>query len=105
MKRRWQLADGTFDCSRPPGRKLSGKASAAGRRIGTAANAVNDLYRIYLTAQRDGVGFNLAYLEDEFTVPYKGPFDKEYMNTLFDYGYRKGSAGYDWKKLPPGYEN
>ena len=48
--------------------------------------------------------FNLAYLEDEFTVPYKGPFDKDYMNTLFDYGYRKGSAGYAWKKLPPGYE-
>lgn len=78
----------------------------AGQAISTmtAANAVNDLYRIYLTAQRDGVGFNLAYLEDEFTVAYKGPFDKEYMNTLFDYGYRKGSAGYDWKKLPPGYE-
>jgi hypothetical protein len=70
----------------------------------TAANAVNDLYRIYLTAQRDGVGFNLAYLEDEFTVEYKGPFDREYMNTLFDYGYRKGSAGYAWKTLPPGYE-
>lgn len=78
----------------------------AGQAISTmtAANAVNDLYRIYLTAQRDGVDFNLAYLEDEFTDPYKGPFDKDYMNTLFDYGYRKGSAGYAWKKLPPGYE-
>lgn len=78
----------------------------AGQAISTmtAANAVNDLYRIYLTAQRDGVDFNLAYLEDEFTDPYKGPFDKAYMNTLFAYGYRKGQAGYAWRKLPPGYE-
>ncbi|MCC7252421.1 patatin-like phospholipase family protein [Hyphomicrobium sp.] len=78
----------------------------AGQAISTmtAANAVNDLYRIYLTAQRDGVDFNLAYLEDEFTEPYKGPFDRIYMNTLFEYGYRKGKAGYAWRKLPPGYQ-
>lgn len=78
----------------------------AGQAISTmtAANAVNDLYRIYLTAQRDGVDFNLAYLEDEFTEPYKGPFDKAYMNKLFDYGYSKGAGGYEWRKLPPGYE-
>ncbi|WP_083567123.1 patatin-like phospholipase family protein [Hyphomicrobium sp. CS1GBMeth3] len=78
----------------------------AGQAISTmtAANAVNDLYRIYLTAQRDGVDFNLAYLEDEFTEPYKGPFDKTYMNKLFDYGYSKGAEGYAWRKLPPGYE-
>lgn len=78
----------------------------AGQAISTmtAANGVNDLYRIYLTSQRDGVDYNLAYLEDEFDVPYTGPFDKTYMNTLFEYGYRKGVAGYAWKKLPPGYE-
>jgi hypothetical protein len=78
----------------------------AGQAISTmtAANAVNDLYRIFLTTQRDGVDFNLAYLEDEFTEPYKGPFDRAYMNKLFDYGYRKGRAGYAWRKLPPGYE-
>lgn len=78
----------------------------AGQAISTmtAANGVNDLYRIYLTTQRDGVAYNLAYLEDEFDTPYTGPFDKTYMNTLFEFGYRKGSAGYKWHKLPPGYE-
>lgn len=79
----------------------------AGQAIATmtAANGVNDLYRIYLTTQRDGVEFNLAYLDDEFAVPYVGPFDKTYMNTLFEFGYRKGAAGYAWQKSPPGYQN
>lgn len=78
----------------------------AGQAISTmtAANGVNDLYRIYLTTLRDGVDYNLAFLEDEFDVAYVGPFDKTYMNTLFEYGYRKGKNGYAWKKLPPGYE-
>lgn len=69
-----------------------------------AANAVNDLYRIYLTAHRDGVAFNLAYLDDGFAVPYKGPFDKDYMNKLFAYGYRMGADGVRWHKTPPGYD-
>lgn len=79
----------------------------AGQAIATmtAANGTNDLYRIYLTTQRDGIEFNLAYLDDEFAIPYKGPFDKTYMNTLFDFGYSKGVAGYKWHKAPPGYEN
>mgnify|MGYP002620545280 CR=1 FL=1 len=68
-----------------------------------ASNAVNDLYRIYLTTHRDGVAFNLAYLDDGFAVPYKGPFDKDYMNKLFAYGYRKGADGVRWQKTPPGY--
>ena len=70
-----------------------------------ASNAVNDLYRIYLTTQRDGVAFNLAYLDDGFTVPYEGPFEQEYMNKLFAYGFRKGADGYDWHNTPPGYAN
>jgi hypothetical protein len=79
----------------------------AGQAIATmtAANGMNDLYRIYLTTQRDGIEYNLAFLDDAFTVPYKGPFDKTYMNTLFEYGYRKGSEGFKWQKAPPGYEN
>lgn len=78
----------------------------AGQAISTmtAANGVNDLYRIYLTTQRDGVDYNLAVLEDEFDTPYVGPFDKTYMTTLFEYGYRKGVEGYTWRKVPPGYE-
>lgn len=77
----------------------------AGRAISTmiASNGINDTYRIYLIAQRDSVDFNLAYIDQDFAEPYKGPFDKAYMNSLFNYGFRLGRAGYQWRKTPPGY--
>lgn len=71
----------------------------------TASSGLNDLYRMYLTTKRDGVAFNLAYVEDSFRLPYKGPFDKDYMNALYDHGYQVGSAGYKWLHAPPGYED
>ena len=63
---------------------------------------VGDLYRIYATAQRDGVDFNLAYIPPTFNVPLPEPFDQHYMNELFKLGYDLGSHGYDWQKAPPG---
>ncbi|HEX5212199.1 MAG TPA: patatin-like phospholipase family protein [Pseudolabrys sp.] len=69
------------------------------------SSGVNDTYRMYLTAQRDGVDFNLASIRDDFNVPYREPFDKDYMRAVFDYGYEKGRAGYAWQKTPPGYAN
>ncbi|MGC1824738.1 MAG: patatin-like phospholipase family protein, partial [Pseudolabrys sp.] len=41
------------------------------------SSGVNDTYRMYLLAKRDGVDFNLASIGDDFDVPYKGPFDQE----------------------------
>jgi hypothetical protein len=70
----------------------------------TATSGVNDTYRMYVTTKRDGVGFNLAYIDSDFTLPYKGPFDQGYMRALFEYGYEKGKAGYHWHKTPPGYQ-
>ena len=71
----------------------------------TASSGVNDTYRMFLLARRDGVSFNLASISDDFDVPYKGPFNEEYMRSLYDYGYRKARAGYPWQKAPPGYVN
>jgi predicted patatin/cPLA2 family phospholipase len=67
------------------------------------SSGVSDTYRMYLISKRDGVDFNLASIGDDFAIPYTGPFDKEYMNKLFDYGYAKGREGYRWQKTPPGY--
>lgn len=77
----------------------------AGRAVSTliASNGVGDIYRLYATTKRDGVAFNLALIEDDFTEPYKGPFNRTYMQSLFDYGRLKAKAGYPWRKVPPGF--
>lgn len=68
-----------------------------------ASSGVNDAYRIYTTTKRDGIEFRLAYIGTDFTVPYPGPFDRYYMNALYNYGYELGRTGYPWRERPPGF--
>jgi predicted patatin/cPLA2 family phospholipase len=79
--------------------------SIAGRAVSTliGSSGVGDMYRIYGTTKRDGVAYNLALVEADFTEPYKGPFDREYMTKLFEYGRAKAGRGYPWRKGPPGF--
>ena len=62
-----------------------------------------DLYRIYLIAQRDGIDYNLAYIDKDFDAPHLEEFDTAYMQKLFDYGYRLAKPGYPWRKYPPNF--
>jgi predicted acylesterase/phospholipase RssA len=64
---------------------------------------IGDLYRIYVTTQRDGVDFNLAYVPKSFTTPHTKDFDTAYMRALYQVGYDMALAGYPWQKEPPGY--
>jgi hypothetical protein len=61
----------------------------------------NDVLRIYSTAERDGIDYNLAYIGKDFAVEKGDPFAQPYMRALFDYGYRLGKGGYPWHKAPP----
>ena len=78
--------------------------SIAGRAVSSLiqTQGLGDLYRIYSTAQRDGLDYNLAYIGADFNAPRKEDFDNEYMRALFDYGYQLGRKGYPWHKTPPG---
>jgi hypothetical protein len=67
----------------------------------TAASGFNDVLRIYNSTQRDGIGFNLAYIDTDFTQKLPQPFDPGYMRGLFDYGYQRGRNGYHWTHKPP----
>ena len=62
---------------------------------------IGDEYRIYLAAQRYGLDYNLAYIPEGFKAKPKEEFDREYMNNLFNLGYRMAKSGYPWKKTPP----
>ncbi len=63
---------------------------------------IGDLYRIYVTAQRDGLDYNLACIPPSFNVPKKEDFDAAYMRQLFDVGYSM-AKGYPWQKTPLGF--
>jgi predicted patatin/cPLA2 family phospholipase len=74
-----------------------------GRAIATMIHysGYNDIMRIYATTKRDGVDYNLAYIQSDFPNTKHEEFDPEYLKALFDYGYAKGRAGYAWRKAPP----
>lgn len=75
----------------------------AGRAIATmtTASGFNDVVRIYDNTQRDGIGYNLAYIGNDFDAPLPTPFDPAYMRTLFDHAYTRARAGYGWSHKPP----
>lgn len=74
-----------------------------GRAISTmiSASGYNDVVRMYNNTQRDGIGFNLAYIGSDFTEELPAPFDQAFMRALFQYGYERGRRGYDWARRPP----
>jgi predicted acylesterase/phospholipase RssA len=81
--------------------------SIAGRAIDSLLHTqgIGDLYRIYVASQRDGLDFNLAYIDSDFEFENKKhDFDTVYMRALFDYAETLGRKGYQWKKTPPGLE-
>jgi predicted acylesterase/phospholipase RssA len=79
--------------------------SIAGRAISSLIHSqgLGDLYRIYLTSQRDDVDFNLAYVPASFNVPHPREFDTAFMRALYQTGYDMAAKGYPWTKTPPGW--
>jgi len=77
----------------------------AGRAISSLiqTQGIGDLYRIYLTTQRDGVDFNLAYIPARFDAPHPEEFDPEFMRALYQTGFDMAAKGYPWSKKPPGF--
>ncbi len=67
------------------------------------SQGIGDLYRIFATTQRDDIEFNLAHIEEEFSVPKEEDFDTGFMNSLFRYGKSVARNGFDWRHEPPGF--
>lgn len=78
--------------------------SIAGRAISTmiASSGYNDIVRIWSTAMRDEVDFNLAFISSSFTGTFSEPFEPAYMRALYGYAFDRARRGYDWAKQPPG---
>lgn len=80
--------------------------SIAARAIAslTRTQGIGDLYRIYLTAQKDGIDFNLTYIPPTFNTPHLEEFDTNYMRELYAVGRQAAQSGTAWQKYPPGLE-
>jgi len=65
------------------------------------SQGVGDLYRIYLTAKRDGVAYNLAYIPASFNEEHHEEFDTKYMRALYKLAYKLSVDGFQWNKAPP----
>jgi len=70
----------------------------------TTTQGIGDLYRIYATAQRDGLDFNLTFIPPTFTTPHREMFDTAYMQSLYAVGFEAAKGGYQWQKYPPGFD-
>jgi predicted acylesterase/phospholipase RssA len=68
----------------------------------TTSSGIGDLYRIYATTKRDGIGFRLAYIRDIYDAPHPSEFDQEYTMKLFEYARAQARAGNVWQTEPPG---
>jgi predicted acylesterase/phospholipase RssA len=72
--------------------------SITGRAASTLLHysALNDIVRINLVSQRDGVAFRLAFIGPDFRAARAEPFDTEFMRALFAYGRAHGRSGEHW---------
>lgn len=74
----------------------------AGRAIGTLLKYKNyaDLRRLYLLAKQNGARFQMISVPESFDHTSKEPFDRAYMNALFQLGYEMGRSGKGWITNP-----
>jgi predicted acylesterase/phospholipase RssA len=81
--------------------------SVGGRAVASLIHSqgIGDLYRIYATAERDGVDFNLGFIPSSFNEPHPEEFDNTYMRALYQEGYDIMLAGFPWLKVPPGFRD
>jgi hypothetical protein len=75
----------------------------SGRAISSmiASSGQNDILRLQTNAVRDGIDFNLAYIREDFTLPWARPFDREWMRALFEYGRQRTLEGRTWESSHP----
>ena len=73
------------------------------RSIAVALKAVmrSEAQRIAAVAKREGIGFNIAYITDDFTAQAHSLFDSKYMQALFDWAVRQAKSGAVFHKEPP----
>lgn len=73
-------------------------ASILSRSMGSMirTRGLNDAVSLYLSSQSGQLGFNLAYIPDDFGIGSSEFYDRIYMQGLFARGFAMARAGYPW---------
>ncbi|MBN2767639.1 MAG: patatin-like phospholipase family protein [Campylobacterales bacterium] len=58
----------------------------------------DNIYNIISIAQRDGFNVHITNVPKDFNVPLKEFFDPNYMQALYEVGYKKGVSESPWQK-------
>ncbi len=93
------------DKTDPSPEEVNGTAlDIAGRSISTLIKqqTEGDLIKLYLRAKENEIDYNMASIPVDFSAKSSEPFDKAYMSTLYELGFKLGQEGYGWQKKPPG---
>lgn len=104
IQRLYVIRNGRVDAQTRETRRSLGSISANSITTMLKISGINDLYRLYvgqLTGELEFyyVAFPLGY------VPISPEeFNKEEMNQEYNLGYKLGSGGVPWQRLPPGYQ-
>jgi hypothetical protein len=82
-----------------------GLRSISERAIGTMlkVSGINDLYRLFLSTEHDGVGFYYIALPVDYVRSTDEEFNEAEMNRQYQLGYSLGVDHIPWRRLPPGY--
>jgi predicted acylesterase/phospholipase RssA len=77
----------------------------AGRAVGVMLDSQGeaDMYKIYAITRRAGFKYKLTYIPKSFDEPITEPFDNEYMNKLYQFGYENAVHGIPWTTDPFGF--
>ena len=78
----------------------------AGRAVSTliSTQGIGDLYQLFVICQRDHIDYNVTWIPESFTDRLDEPFNRDYMNRLYQVGRREMLEGKVWSKYPPGFD-
>lgn len=64
--------------------------------------SLGDLYRLYMSTERDDVNYHLATIPGDFQADLGQLFDPVYMGKLYELGFATGQSANMWMAYPPG---
>ena len=78
----------------------------AGRTINSLirTQSIGDIYRLYVTSQRDGLDFHFTFIPESFAEDDQRS-GIGYMKQLYQFAYESAKSGYPWQLAPPGFED